>query len=163
MSSALLVQRPREEAQLSEASLEFGIASVESRIDSISLSRTGGAARASTTGPFEFDVELSELGRTQDSLSFRYSYTFGRRSCGQVCKIGGKAVVRLSESNVGRDFQTLGDEMTHLIVVEIFRQNYETAYLLHRSMSMEPPSPWITQDVCLSSRNPVVDATSDNP
>lgn len=162
MPSALLLQKPREEVQLPEASLEFGIASVESRVDNISLSLSGGA-RAHGTGPFEFDVELSESGRTLDTLSFRYSYTIGRPSCGQVCKISGKAVVRLSQFNVGRDFQTLGDEMTNHMVVEIFRQNYETAYLLHRSMSMDPPSPWITQDVCLSSRGPAVDAPSDNP
>lgn len=161
MPSALLVE-PRMEAQLAEPSLGIEIASVESRIDKIYLSAPGGAIRTAGASPFEFDVELSESGRTEGSLSVRYSYSFGRPSSGQVCKISGKAVVRFSQINPGRDFHTLGNDISNHMAVEIFRKNYETAYLLHSAMSMDPPSPWITQDVCLSSRNQTIDGVADN-
>jgi len=163
MPSALLVHERRGETQLAEPSLGIGIASVESRIDKIYLSAAGGAFRAPGASPFEFDVELSESGRTEGSLSVRYSYAFGRPSCGQVCKISGKAVVRFSQINPERDFHTLGNDISNLMAVEIFRKNYETAYLLHCAMSMDAPSPWITQDVCLSSRNQMIDGAADNP
>jgi len=71
--------------------------------------------------------------------------------------------VRFSQFNPSREFHALGDDITNEIAVEIFRKNYEAVYLLHESLGMDAPSPWITQEVSLSLRNSVDGQVSGNP
>jgi len=163
MPSAVLLQEPREEAQLARDDLGVRIVSVESTIDAISLSAPERNRRDSEPRSFDFDVDLSESARTEDHLSVRYSLTFGRPSSGQVCKVSGKAVVCFSGFNPSRDFNALGDDITNEMAVEIFRKNYEAVYLLHDALAMDAPSPWITQGVSLSSRNNASGAAGGNP
>jgi len=163
MTSSVVVEEPREQALLAKDDLGVRIVSVESRIDSISLSAADRRRQGSEPRPFDFDVDLRESARTEDRLSVRYSFTFGRPSSGQVCKVNGTAAVRFSQFNPSRDFHALGDDITNEMAVEIFRKNYETVYLLHEALSIDAPSPWITQEVSLSSRNSVSGATGGNP
>ncbi len=163
MPSALLVQRPKEQAQLGDARQGVRIVSVESRIDSISLSKAERDIRLIESRPFDFDVDMSELSRSQDRLSVRYCFTFGRPASGRVCKVSGTAVVRFSQFNPTSDFHTLGDDITNEMAVEIFRKNYESVYLLHDALAMDAPSPWVTHDVSLSSRDHVIDGPRGNP
>jgi hypothetical protein len=160
--SAVLVQE-RTEAKLEDAGLGVRIVSVESTVDSISVSAGEGRKRGWGSGPFVFDVHLSEESRTDDRLSLRYSFTFAKPSSGQACKVSGRAAVRFSRFNPSRDFNALGHDITNEMTVEIFRKNYETVYLLHESLGMDVPSPWITHDVSLSSRNSADVAPSGNP
>lgn len=161
MSSAVLVQKPREAGELANEGVGIRIVSVESRIEGISLSAAGGKKQTSGVRAFDFDVDLSESARTEDSLSVRYSFTFGKPS-GQACKVRGTARVRFSQFNPSRDFHTLGNDITNEMAVEIFRKNYEAVYLLHEALAMDAPSPWITREVSLSSRNGVsVDAVGN--
>lgn len=153
MSSTMQVQRPTEEARLSKPDLGVRIVSVDSRIDNITLVKMDGRAEGFKAGQFDFDVDLIESNRTEDSLTISYSFGFGRPSSGQFCKVGGKAVLRFSQFNPKADFHTLGNDITKEMALEIFRKNYETIYLLHDALAIEAPSPWITQDVSLSSRN----------
>jgi hypothetical protein len=162
MSSAALVQKPREVGGEANEGVGIRIVSVESRIEGISLSAAGGSRHASGTRAFDFDVSLSESARTEDTLSVRYLFTFGKPS-GQACKVRGTALVRFSQFNPSRDFHTLGNDITNEMAVEIFRKNYEAVYLLHEALAMDAPSPWITQEVSLSSRNSVPEAIVGNP
>jgi hypothetical protein len=148
-----LTQKPREEGQLEKESVGIQIISVKSKIRSISIGKSGRESRDFEDRPFDFDVSLTESTRTKDTLTVNYSFAFGRHSSGQVCKILGSAVVRFSGFNPGSDFHYLGNDFTNEIAVEIFRKNYELVYLLHHSLAMDAPSPWITQDVSLSSHN----------
>ncbi|HVB95431.1 MAG TPA: hypothetical protein VND41_02365 [Nitrososphaerales archaeon] len=163
MASAVLVQRPREQAQPADASQGVRILSVESKINSISLTKTDRDVHPLERRPFDFDVDLSESVRTEDTLSVRYSFTFGRPSSGPVCKVSGTALVRFFQFNPTSDFHTLGNDVTNEMAVEIFRKNYEAVYLLHDALSMEAPSPWITQEVSLASRNQIVAEQGGNP
>ena len=163
MTSAVLVQEPREGARLANGDLGVRIVSVESSIDSISLSAAERRREGSEPRPFDFDVDLSESARTEDRLSVRYSFTFGRPSSGQVCKVSGTAAVRFSQFNPSRDFHTLGDDITNEMAIEIFRKNYEAVYLLHEALAMDAPSPWVTQEVSLSSRTSGSGAAGGNP
>jgi len=163
MPSTVLVERPKEEAQLPGGSQGVRIAAVESRICGISLTRAERDAQAIEARPFDFDVDLSESARTEDTLSVRYSYTFGRPATGQVCKVNGTALVRFSQFNPADDFHTLGNDITSEMAVEIFRKNYETVYLLLEALSMDAPTPWITREVSLSSRSMLIAAQSGNP
>jgi hypothetical protein len=152
MSSLILAQRPKNRPAPVKPDLEVRIASVESTVTHISLSKKKPDRNASSIRPFDFDVNMSETGRTDDSLSVKYVYSYVNISSGQVCKVGGAAVVRFSQFNPDSDFRFLGNDITNEIAVEIFRKNYESLYLLHDALAMTAPSPWITQDVSLSSR-----------
>jgi hypothetical protein len=101
---------------------------------------------------FQFDVSMSESVREGGALRLDYNFTFAERSTRQVCRIRGKALVRFSQTSRDSDFYGLGDEVQNQMAVEIFRKNYELVYLLHLSLGLEAPSPWITQDVVVSSR-----------
>lgn len=151
MTSAVLVNKPRQDAQ-PRADAGVSILSVESKMDGIYLSRPERDARASETRSFDFDVELSESAWNEDTFSVRYSFRFGVPAYGQVCKVSGTAVVRFSQFNPVEDLQTLGSDVTGEIVVSIFQENYQAVYLLHEALGMKAPTPWITQDVSLSSR-----------
>ena len=71
--------------------------------------------------------------------------------------------MRFSRSGSWRDFQALGDDITNEMAVEIFRKNYEAVYLLHEALGMDAPSPWITQEVSLSSHHGASVANGGNP
>ena len=149
MTSAVLVKEERREGP-SRASPGVRIISVESRMDSISLSRPERAARAHESRSFDFDVDLSESAWNEDTFRVRYRFRFGVPAYGQVCKVSGTAAVRFSQFNPVQDLQTLGSDVTSEIVVEIFQKNYEAVYLLHEALGVKAPTPWITQDVSLS-------------
>jgi hypothetical protein len=152
VASQVLVQIPQQDGEDGKEGLGIRILSVETTIDSISLMKAGREVKQSAKHPFEFDVDIDESARTKDSLSVKYSFAFGRQSAGQVCRVKGGAVVRFTRFSPSGEFQSLGEELTNEIVVAIFRKNFESVYLLHDAMKMEAPSPWITQDVSLSSR-----------
>ncbi len=152
MSSQILVQERRNKEAPIAARAGNQILSVESRIDNIFPSNTGMCPRGSLAGPFDFDVNLTERGRTGDSMRVGFSFSFGRPSTGQVCKFNGEAIVNFSRFNPERGFQYLGDDLTNEMAVEIFRKNYESIFLLHESLSMDAPSPWTTKDSFVSSR-----------
>jgi hypothetical protein len=151
MTSAVLVQEQAPKVR-AEASQGVRILSVDAKIDGISLSKADRQPQGKDSKPFDFDVELSETAWTQDSLNLRYRFTFGVPSSGQVCRVGGSADVRFSQFNPDEDLQALGQDVANEMVVEIFRKNYEAVYLLHQALGMKPPTPWITQDVSISSR-----------
>jgi hypothetical protein len=158
VSSQIVVQKPRQDdGEDGKEGLGIHITSVQTTIDSISLTKAWREVKQSVKHPFEFNVDIDESARTKDSLSVRYSFTFGRPSAGQVCKVSGGAVVSFAHFNPSGEFQSLGEELTNEIVVAIFRRNFESVYLLHDAMKMEAPSPWITQDVSLSSRTETQD------
>jgi len=136
----MLVQEPQKFAR---------IESVESRVDCLSIVNFGDAL-SSLGGQLEFDVAMSESSRTADSLTVNYVFTIGRPAFGRGCKVTGEAVVRFAGANPDGNFDTVdSDEMA----VEIFRKNYETVYLMHMALGMPTPSPWITEDVSVASRN----------
>jgi hypothetical protein len=161
MPSVIQIQRPREEARLADREQGIRLASIQSRIDSISLAKAGGKNDASRNSPFDFDVELDEVSRTSDSLRVKYAFTFGIASSGQICKVGGVAVLCFSGFDPEADFHSLGNDITNEMAVEIFRKNYESVYLLHDALGMEAPSPLITQGVSLSSRAEAESSSDD--
>lgn len=146
--SQVLVPSQKQEQAFAPVSTR-GIQILESRIDSISLSRGSLDASVLRGRPFDFDVQLSEKGRTGNSLRVRYAFSFGRPSAGQVCKIIGEAVVRFAQFDADKDLQYLGTDITNELAVEIFRRNFESTYLLHETMGMQAPSPWITEDLSI--------------
>lgn len=148
MASAVLLQRPGDEARLERPDLGVRILSVETTVQRISLT----AADGQGAGPFDFDFGMTEMARTKDSLKVGYSITFRRRGSGQACALGGVAVVRFSNFNPEADFGGVWNDLGNEMAVEIFRKDYEAVYLLHESAGAEAPSPWITQGVTLSSR-----------
>jgi hypothetical protein len=162
MPSTVLVQRPKEQAQVAEEDLAVRIVSVESRIGSISITNPGRDSQASGARAFDFEVDLSESGRAEDGLSVRYKFAIGRPSSGQACRMSGTAVVRFSRSGTGSDFHHLGNDVSNMIAVEIFRKEYEAVYLLHDALGIAAPSPWITQDVSLCPRNRALGETGDD-
>ncbi len=148
-SQALVQERRTEEVLLALPGITIV---VDSRIENISLCNTGKCTQEESTRPFDFDVDLTELSRNRDGIRVGFSFSFGRPSSGQACKVAGEAVVRFSRFNLEHGFQYLGDDLANEIAVEIFRRNYELIYLLHESLAMDAPSPWITQNVALSLR-----------
>jgi hypothetical protein len=121
---------------------------MESSVSKISIS--GSKGRMPQAAGFDFDVDLSEVSRNKDVLEVEYCFRFGSKSGGNACEIGGRAKLRIASASGDSDMQSLGPEVTNEIVVGIFRRNYESVYLLHRSLGIDAPSPWITQDVSLA-------------
>jgi len=80
----------------------------------------------------------------------RFSFGFGRGS--QTCTVSGTAKFRFAQVTPERDMQGLESDLMNEMAVEIFRENYETVFLLHESLGAEAPSPWITRRVTVSTR-----------
>lgn len=100
--------------------------------------------------PLEFEVELTEVNRISDGLRVKYAMRFGRTLSGEKCTVSGEAALHFASFNADALLDSIGGDITNDIATEIFRKNYETIYLLHSSMGLESPSPWITHDVSLS-------------
>lgn len=143
--------------QLLVQELRTRVLDVESTIQSISLANIGKETRSAPKGrPFDFDMDLNEKSRNGNDVRLGYRLTFGRSSAGRVCRISGEAFVHFSSLNPDADLQSLDAETTTEMAVAIFRKNFETIYLLHDAVGIEAPSPWVTQDVSMSSRNEAI-------
>jgi hypothetical protein len=151
MQTAALVEGAGAGARFNEPNQGVRIVSVACRVDGITLVGPKSSPRKGH-GQFDFDVGMTELGRTKESLRLSFSFTIENASTGQTCRISGRAEVRFANFNPEGDLNTLGRDIDNEMTVEIFRANYESVYLLHDALGMEIPSPWITQDVSLSSR-----------
>lgn len=147
MTTAVLLQEGQDDAQGNPVR----ILSVDSKVTGISLSRAAEAEKPDKNQGFDFSVDLDEQARTGDTLRIRYSLMFGKHGDTQVCRVDGEADVRFSHFDRQTDMRMLGDDLTNEMVVEIFRRSYEPIYLLHHSLGVEAPSPWITRDVSLTS------------
>jgi len=143
MSEQVLTQR-------SEELPRTQVLVVETTIENLSLSNTGKESRG-PKGRLDFDVDLSERGRKGDVLRVGYRLSFGRSAVGKVCRISGEAAVHFANLGPEAGLQNLGGEATNDMAVAIFRKNFEAIYLLHDALGVEAPSPWITEDVSLSS------------
>ncbi|MDG6914955.1 MAG: hypothetical protein JRM86_04100 [Nitrososphaerota archaeon] len=128
------------------------VVGVDTRIQRVSLSRDAAGQGPAREGQFAFDVSMTETGRTRGSLSVSYTLSFGRQSTGQRCRIDGEAVFRLSGADKDSDIHAFGTEIDNEMAVAVFREDFETIYLLHQTLGVQAPSPWVTQDVSLSSR-----------
>jgi hypothetical protein len=98
---------------------------------------------------FDFEVEMAETGRSVNELEVKFSFWIGKAVTGQRCELDGKAEVAFSHLTPSFDLQFLGEEQRQLIAIEIYRALYEMIYLLHATMGMDIPSPWILNDVSL--------------
>jgi hypothetical protein len=154
MVSSLLLQEVRQAEEPAWDKLGVRIVSVEASIDSIVVSRAQErGAHPSENDQFVFDVNLSESNWTEVGLGVKYSFRFGKARIGQECEVSGRALVQFSRFDPTTEFETLGNDIINEIVVDIFRKDYEAVYLLLDALGMEKPSPWITQDISLSSRS----------
>lgn len=151
MSATVLVKALEEEAKLEGPVQGVRIVSVSSKIDNLMVigSRVGSGRSG---GQFEFEVGMTETARSKDSLSMNFALKFGKSSTGQVSTVKGRAVLKFANFNPDTDLTSLGGDIDNEMAIEIFRSNYQAIYLLHESLGMETPSPWVTQDVSLSSR-----------
>src|SRR5690242_14787262 len=140
----------KNESSSTEASLESRITSLESRIDKISIGKSALESHASQNDPFNFEVDIKEIGRTDDKLRVEYSFSFGNHSSGQMSRVSGVAVIGFSRFGPKTDLQSLGEHSTTQMAVEIFRKNFEPIYLLHTTLGLDAPSPWVMQSVRLS-------------
>lgn len=152
MPSAILVNSPRQGAEAPETGLGLRIVAVESRIDKVAVSSPGRVTGWRDGGQFGFDVSMTEKARTRDSMSVKYTFSFGKKSNGQTCEVSGEAVFRFSGMHPSSDLHAFGNEIDNEMAVAVFRQNFETIYLLHQALGLQSPSPWVTQDVSVSSR-----------
>lgn len=151
-TSAVLVQEAEVEQKLEGPVNGVRILEVSSRIDKLAMvASKNGVGRSAN--PFDFEMGMTETGRTRDSLSLNFAFSFGKSSTGQSCSMAGSAVLRFANFSPDGDLSSLGSDIDNEMAIEIFRSNYEAIYLLHESLGMEAPTPWITQDVCLSSRS----------
>jgi len=150
-SSALLLRRQVQEPEEVDEGTGVRIASVDVEVQRMLVHAGVEGAHGPKGVPFNFDFDLGECGSTKDSLTVRFEFTFGRAS-GQACKVGGKAELRFARLGRGVGHEPLGHGVTNEMAVEIFRACYETIFLLHQSLGLEAPSPWITQQVSLASR-----------
>lgn len=152
MSSAVLVNGESGAVQAPETELGLRIVAVESQIQRISAGCPGGGIGRWDGGQFGFDVSMTEKARTSDSMSVSFTFSFGKKSNGQSCEVSGEAVFRFSSLHPSSDLHAFGSEIDNEMAVAVFRQNFETIYLLHQALGLESPSPWVTQDVSISSR-----------
>src|ERR1700730_6712022 len=140
----------KNQTRSSEASLESQIISLDSRIDKISIGKSALESHASQNDPFNFEVDIKEIGRSDDKLKVEYAFSFGKHSSGQMSRVSGVALIGFSHFGPKTDLQSLGEHSTTQMAVEIFRKNFESIYLLHATLGMDAPSPWIMQGVRLS-------------
>ncbi len=132
------------------------IVNVVTRIDRVSVSSGPETLPRSSAQEFQFDVNMTESRRSKDSIKIEFNFTFGKQSTGQVCRIAGGAAFQFSQSVEDLDFSRLGEELENEMALGIFRSNYDTVYLLHETLGREAPSPWITHNAAISSREQLV-------
>jgi hypothetical protein len=126
-----------------------GIITVESSLHRIVMHKAEDTARHSFESVFGFDVEMTELARGDCSLSLAFVFTFGRKYPGQTCRMEGRAELHFAPG-AGSEMRQFGDEVDTDMAVQIFRNHYETIYLLHDALGIEAPSPWIVKDASVS-------------
>ena len=101
---------------------------------------------------FEFEADMAETGRSDDGVQVRFSLSFGKMVTGQHCELEGRANFHFTHLDPRFDLRLLGTELQNDMAIELYRSYYDVIYLIHDTLGMDIPSPWIVHDVALSTK-----------
>jgi len=103
-------------------------------------------------GEFDFEADMAETGRSADRVQVKFSLSFGKEETGQHCELEGTANFHFTHLDPRFDLEFMGTELQNEMSIQLYRRYYDLVYLVHDTFGVEAPSPWIVQDVSLSSR-----------
>lgn len=122
---------------------------VESTIDKVRVARLA-LGHAKVPRPnFDLGAELKELSREGNNLRVKYTLYIDTFPAVQRVELHGAATVRSPLINSQGDDGDISENLLSDVALEIFRNHYDTMYLLFDSMRLPFPSPWVVKNVHL--------------
>ena len=139
--------RARQETQ--EAVGPIDRLAVESSINKVRVARVALGTAKVPRPNFDLGADLQEVSREGNELTLKYALYLETTPYVQLVEIHGVAKVRSSMLDSRTDYDSLSEGLLTDVALEIFRNHYQTVYLLFDWMRLANPSPWIFDSVHL--------------
>lgn len=122
---------------------------VESTIDKVRVARLALGYGKVPRPTFDLGADLKELSREGNKLKVKYTLYLDTFPAVQRVELQGVATIRSPMINSQADDVDVGERLLSDVALEIFRNHYDTIYLLFDSMRLPFPSPWVVKNVHL--------------
>lgn len=122
---------------------------VESTIDKVRVARLALGYGKVPRPNFDLGADLKELSREGSKLNLKYTLYLDTFPAVQRVELQGMATIRSPLINSQTDEVDVSERLLSDIALEIFRNHYDTIYLLFDSMRLPFPSPWVVKNVHL--------------
>ena len=96
---------------------------------------------------FDLGAEIHELGTVDGRLNVRYTITIDTFPSVERAEVEGVATITGDRFTTAKDLQGIEEGRITKVAIAIYRNDFETLYLLLKSMGLEAPSPWLVKDV----------------
>ncbi|MCS4537961.1 MAG: hypothetical protein HYY67_03780 [Thaumarchaeota archaeon] len=98
---------------------------------------------------YDLNADLKEVKRDKTKLRFKYALFLETFPAIQRAELEGDAEVESPVFGSVTDLGNLDQGLFTELVIEIYRKNYDTLYLILDCLGLDIPSPWIIRDVHL--------------
>ncbi len=99
---------------------------------------------------FDLQADVKPVSRDDSRLKLRYTIGVETFPAIYRAEIGGFAIANAEMLARDQNLEDLGEAVLSDIVLQIFRQNYESLYLTLATQGLDAPSPWLVKDVHLA-------------
>jgi hypothetical protein len=122
---------------------------VESTIDQIKVARLALGHGKVPRPNFDLSADLKDVSREGNKLTVKYILYLDSFPAVQRVEVHGVATIRSHLINSHTDEEEMSEDLLSDVALEIFRNHYDTIYLLFDPMRLPFPSPWVVKDVHL--------------
>jgi len=129
--------------------------SVEASLRRIHVARLTLNYEKSLQARYDLNADLKEVMREKTKLKFKYTLFLDTFPAIQRAELEGDAEVESPVFGSVTDLGNLDQGLFTELVIEIYRKNYDTLYLILDTLGLDIPSPWIIKDVHLIGGRPV--------
>ena len=135
--------RPRQEAL-----------AVKSQISRIKITRLALGDGSVPRPMFDLGAEMTEIGLAKGELHVRYLLSVEAYPSVQRAEVEGEATISGERFDSIEDLHTIENGRLAKMAISIYRNNFESLYLVMMAMGLETPSPWVVKDVHLVMTSP---------
>lgn len=123
---------------------------VESHLTRLKTSVVAIKPAAGVKASYDLQADIKAVSRRGARLKLRFTIGIDTFPLVYRAELGGFAYANLDMLAVDEGLEALGEGVLSDVILQIFRDHYESLYLALSTQDMEAPSPWLVRDVHLS-------------
>jgi len=122
---------------------------VKSKISRIRITRLALGDGSVPRPMFDLGAEMTEIGFTKGELRVRYMLAIESFPSVQRAEVEGEATIKGERFDSIEDLHEIEPGRLAKMAISIYRNDFESLYLIFMGMGLEAPSPWVVKDVHL--------------
>ncbi len=127
---------------------------VKSKISRMRITRLALGDGSVPRPMFDLGAEMTEIGFAKGSLRVRYLLSIESFPSVQRAEVEGEATISAESFDSVEEIHTIEEGRLAKMAIAIYRNDFESLYLILMAMGLEAPSPWVVKDVHLVMTSP---------